>query len=120
MPAEGLRIVDLEAIEAGEALHFDELGLIAAMAVFADAEVEGQEMRVGVFVRHAVAGGDGAFGPFVRKRGSRMRSTRCSQISVSLAAKFGDEDRCFGDAEFDGAGVAAVEVGQEFGVVLAG
>ena len=26
MPAKGFRVIDLEAIEAGEALHFDELG----------------------------------------------------------------------------------------------
>ena len=32
---------------------------------------------------------------------------------------FGDEDGGFGNAEFDGAGVAAVEIGKEVGVVLA-
>jgi hypothetical protein len=43
------------------------LGLIAAVAVFADSEVEGEEMRMGVLVRNAVVGG--------------------SQISYNLAAK---------------------------------
>lgn len=68
MPAKDFGVPELEAIKAGEALHFDELGFPAAFAVFAYAKVEDEEMRVIILVSYAVAIGYGAFCPFFELR----------------------------------------------------
>ena len=120
MAAEGFGIIDLESVEAGETLHFDELGLAAALAVFANAEIEGQEMGVGVFVGDAVGRRDGAFGPFFESRVG-MRSTMCSQASMSRAAKpAGMKTGVSAIRNSMAPGIAAVEVVQEIVRIVAG
>src|SRR5882757_148303 len=64
VPAKDFGVPELEAVEAGEALHFDELGFPAAFAVFAYAKVEDKEVRVIVLVSYAVCIGYGTRCPF--------------------------------------------------------
>ena len=68
MPAEGVGVIDLEPVEAGKALHFDELWLPLPVGVDADPEVKGEEVAVVVLLRDPVAGGDGPFGQFCKRR----------------------------------------------------
>jgi hypothetical protein len=77
-------------------------------------------MRVVVFVRNAVVGGDCAVGPFFEPRFEDEVDEVFADIGEFGGKVFWHEDGSLGDPEFNGAGVSAVEVGEEIGIVLPG
>ena len=73
-----------------------------------------------VFVRNFVGGGDGAIGQRFEAGFEDEVDEVFADVGEFGGKVFWYEDGCFGHAEFYGAGVSAVEVGQEVGVVLPG
>ena len=104
-------VVDLKGVEAGESLHFDQLGFISAVTIFTDSEIKSEEMRVSGLVRDAVIPGDGAICELAEARFEDEVNKVFADVREFGGEIFGDENGRFGDAKFDGAGVLAVQVG---------
>src|ERR1700754_4296795 len=113
MITKGFRIIDLETVEAGESLHFDNLGRPSACPVVADAEIENQEVGASVLVSDPVCRGNSAFRPFFEGG----FQDKIDDIFTCLRQQGGEgcgyEYGGFGQPEFDGSRVATIEVGQE-------
>jgi hypothetical protein len=77
-------------------------------------------MRVIIFVGDPVVGGDGARRPFLKPGFKDNVDKMFADIGEFGGEVFWDEDWGFGNAKFDGAGVFAVQVGQEVIVALSG
>jgi hypothetical protein len=118
--SKGFGVIDLEAIETCEALHLDELGDIAAVAVIADAEIEGEEMRVIIFIGDAVGIGDGAFCPLFKSGVQDEIDDVFAGVDEQGGEIPGDKNGGLCDPEFDGARISAVEIGQELLILLPG